>query len=88
MVLIHTVTPGLDFDYLLETLIGLSIDGKVKNGKMGFLQQFTLLKYTKSKNYLANIPIWIQKILINSVGPIGYLLGYRAVYKKYSDTEQ
>lgn len=88
VVLIQTVTPALDFDYFLETLIGLAIDGKAKNGKTGFLQQFTLLKYTESKNYLAGVPIWVQKLLINIVGPIGRLFGYRAVYEKYSGIDR
>ncbi len=34
---IHTTTPALDFDYLIETLVGLATDGKSKNGKFGLV---------------------------------------------------
>ena len=85
---IHTVTPALDFDYFIENLIGLAADGKTKNGKYGLVQQLVSLKYVDSKSYLADIPIAVQKTLMNVVAPIGRLFGYRAIYKKYSDIEK
>jgi len=85
---IHSVTPGLDFDYLIENLVGLAADGKSKNGKYGLVQELVTLKYLDSKSYLADIPLGIQKILMNTVGPIGRLLGYRGIYKKYSGIEK
>jgi quercetin dioxygenase-like cupin family protein len=36
---IHTVTPALDFDFLIENLVGLAADGKSKNGKYGLVQE-------------------------------------------------
>jgi quercetin dioxygenase-like cupin family protein len=85
---IHSVTPALDFDYLIENLVGLAADGKSKNGKYGLVQELVTLKYLDSKSYLADIPIGIQKLLMNTVAPIGRLLGYRAIYKKYSGIEK
>ena len=88
LVYIHTVAPALDFDYLIENLIGLSSDGKGKNGRFGLMQELVSLKYLDSKSFLATIPQGIQKVLMNTVAPIGRLLGYRAIYKKYSDIEK
>jgi hypothetical protein len=78
----------LDIDYLVETLLGLAADGKVKNGKYGLVQELVILKYLDSKTYLADIPIGVQKVLMNIVGPMGRLMGYRAIYKKYSGIER
>lgn len=85
---IQTVTPALDMDYFLETLLGLDADGKAKNGKYGLVQELVLLKYLESKSFLADMPIGVQKILMNIVAPIGRLMGYRAIYKKYSGIEK
>jgi quercetin dioxygenase-like cupin family protein len=88
VVFIQSMTPALDFDYLLENIIGLTIDGKMPNGKAGLIQELVTLKYLDSRSYLASIPVGLQKILMNIVGPLGRLLGYRAIYKKYSDIEK
>ncbi len=88
VVYIQSVTPALDFDYLLENIIGLTIDGKMPNGKAGLVQELVTLRYLDSKSYLANIPQGVQKLLMNVVGPIGRMFGYRAIYKKYSDIEK
>lgn len=88
LVLIQTISPALDFDYLLENIIGLTIDGKMPNGKAGLVQELVTLKYLDSKSYLANIPQGLQKFLMNVVGPIGRIFGYRAIYKKYSGIEK
>jgi quercetin dioxygenase-like cupin family protein len=85
---IHKMTPALDFDYLIENLIGLASDGKSKNGKYGLVQELVTVKYLESKTYLADIPLGLQKVLMNIVGPIGRLMGYRAIYKKYSGIEK
>lgn len=85
---IHTVKPALDFDFLIENLVGLAADGKSKNGKYGLVQELVTLKYLDSKSYLADIPIGIQKVLATTIAPIGRLFGYRAIYKKYSGIEK
>lgn len=88
VVFVQSVTPALDFDYLLENIIGLTIDEKMPNGKAGLIQELVTLKYLDSKTYLANIPLGIQKLLMNVIGPIGRVFGYRAIYRKYSDIEK
>lgn len=85
---IHTVTPALDFDFLIENLIGLAADGKSKNGKYGLVQELVTLKYLDGKTYLADIPLGLQKILMHTIAPVGRLFGYRAIYKKYSGIEK
>ncbi len=85
---IHTVTPALDFDYLIENLVGLAADGKSKKGRYGLVQELVTLKYLDSKSFLTGIPPGIQKILMNTVAPVGRLFGYRAIYKKYSGIEK
>lgn len=85
---IHYIEPGLDFDYLIENLIALASDGKSKNGKYGLMQELVTLKYLDSKTYLADIPLTLQKVLMHTIAPIGRILGYRAIYKKYSGIEK
>lgn len=88
LVIIQTVSPALDFENLMENLIGLTADGKMPNGKAGLVQELVTLKYLDSKSYLADIPIAIQNILMNLVAPIARLFGYRAIYQKYSGFEK
>jgi hypothetical protein len=52
------------------------------------MQELVILKYLESKTFLADIPIGIQKVLKNVVAPIGRLMGYRAIYRKYSGIEK
>ncbi|MBK6364741.1 MAG: cupin domain-containing protein [Saprospiraceae bacterium] len=85
---ILSVTPALDFDYLVENLVGLEADGKSKNGNFGLVQELVSLKYFESKTYLADMPVGVQKVLMNIIAPIGRLFGYRAIYKKYSGIEE
>jgi len=88
LVLIQQVSPALDFEYLMANLIGLSKDGKMPNGKAGIVQELVTLKYLDSKSFLANVPVIIQKVMMNTIAPIARLLGYRAVYKKYTGIEK
>lgn len=85
---IQTVYPALDFEYLLENIICLTIDGKMVKGKASMVQQLVTLRYLDSKTFLPRIPIVLQKMLMNIVGPVGRLFGYRAIYKKYSGIEK
>lgn len=85
---IHTVSPALDFDFFIENIVGLASDGKGKNGKFGLMQELVTLKYLDSKAFLADKPVVVQKLLMNTIAPIGRLMGYRALYKKYSGVEK
>jgi quercetin dioxygenase-like cupin family protein len=88
VVYLHRVEPAMDFDYFLENLVGLASDGKSKGGSFGLVQELVTLRYLEGKTYLADMPLGIQKLLMQIVGPIGRLLGYRAVYKKYTGQEK
>jgi len=85
---IQTITPGIDVDLFLENLFGMINDGKVKDGKLPFLQAMVTGKYLESPSRLASIPLGPQNILINILGPIARLFGYRAIYKKYTGIEK
>lgn len=53
-------SPALDFDYLIENLVGLEADGKSKDGKYGLLQELVTLKFLDSKIHLSKIPLGLQ----------------------------
>ncbi len=84
----HTVEPALDFDYFIENLVGLAADGKSNNGRYGLVQELVTLKYLDGTTYLADLPLGIQKIMMNIIAPVARLFGYRALYKKYSAIEK
>jgi quercetin dioxygenase-like cupin family protein len=85
---IQTISPGIDVDLFLENLFGMINDGKVKDGKLPFLQAMVTGKYLESPSRLASIPIGPQNFLINTLGPLSRLFGYRAIYKKYTGVEK
>lgn len=85
-VTIQTVTPGLDFDYLLENLFGLGAEGRLQ-GVNYLLHLVVILGKMKSAFVGANIPIWFQKGVASVATPILYLFGYRAVNMRFSGEE-
>jgi quercetin dioxygenase-like cupin family protein len=80
----HTTEPALDFEYLIENLMGLTIDGRIKNGKVRLLQALVTQHSLESKAYLAFPPVPVQKVMAKMLTPLAHLLGYRAIYAKYS----
>jgi len=88
VVYIQTITPGLDIDYFIENVGGLINDGKVKNGKLPFLQGMVTLKYLDSPTYLANIPIPLQHGLSSILAPLARAMGFLAINKKYTGIEK
>ena len=88
VVYIHRTSPALDFDYFLENLIGFYADRKSKNAKADKIQELVTLKYMDSKAFLADMPLGAQKFLMNVVGPLARMFGYRAFYKKYTGIEK
>lgn len=85
---IQTISPAIDIDYFLENLFGMINDGKVKDGKLPFMQAMVTLKYLESPSLLANLPRGVQKGLASFLAPIARLFGYRAIYKKYTGIEK
>ena len=88
VVYIQTIEPAMDIDYFIENLIGMTNDGKVKNGQLPFLQAMVTGRYLESPSRLAGIPRGIQEVLINTLGPLSRIFGYRAIYKKYAGIEK
>lgn len=85
-VTIQTMTPGLDFDYLLENLFGLGSEGRLK-GINYLFNLVVILGKLKSAFVGANLPIWFQRAVAAVLTPILYLFGYRAVNKRFSGEE-
>lgn len=84
----QTIEPAYDIDYFLENLVGMINDGKVKNGKLPFMQAMATLKYLESPSRLADMPRSMQEILKNILGPFARLLGYRALYARYTGVDK
>ena len=87
-VYLQTISPAIDIDYFLENLFGMINDGKVKEGKLPFLQAMVTLKYLESPSLLANMPRRMQKGLASFLAPIARMMGYRAIYKQYTGIEK
>lgn len=87
-VYIQTISPGMDVDYFIENLVGLINDGKVKNGKLPFLQAMVTLTHLESPSYLATMPRALQKGLASVLSPIARAMGYRAIYPQYTGVEK
>jgi len=83
---IQTITPGLDFDVIVENLFGLGSEGRGVNPIDALMQGLVWIKKMKGPFYLA-LPIWLQRALATLITPIAYLFGYRAVYQRFSGEE-
>ena len=84
LVMNQIVTPSLDFDCFSDTIFGLASEGKLRKGTPGLLQILMLLSKLQSKTFLASIPQGVQSSLAYILFPLGKLLGYKAVYKRFS----
>lgn len=87
LVTFWTISPGLDFDYLLENANGLAREGKIPNGQVPVLQAVVWLRRMKSTLFPAGRPFWLIYPFSVVVAPIAELFGYRAVYKRFSGEE-
>lgn len=87
LVTFWTITPGLDFDYLLETANNLAREGTIPDGKVPVIQALVWLRKMKSTLHPANLPFWLLRPLAVVITPFAYLFGYRAVYKRFSGVE-
>jgi len=63
-------------------------DGRRKGNGSGLMQELVSLRYLESKAFLSGPPVWVQKLMMRFLAPLGRLLGYRAVYSKYSGIEK
>lgn len=85
---IQTVSPALDFDYLIENIFGLASEGKLVRGRVHLLQGSVWLQKLKGPITLPNVPLWIQRVVAMLLTPIAYAIGYRAVYRRFSGEDR
>lgn len=82
--IIQTISPCGDADRFLETLFGLSTDGKLDSkGQPPFLQVMVWLRHLDNKTYLADLPRGLQNFLAIVLSPVAKWLGYQPFYAKY-----
>lgn len=81
-----SVAPAADAETLLETMYGLSRDGKTNaKGMPKPLQMAVLAHAHRREMAFAGPPVALQRALLGVLAPIGRLRGYRARYARYSD---
>jgi len=83
---IQTMKPAGDFDFVLETLLGLGSEGRL-HGLDFFVQGMVMIGRMKSPVMLAVMTIWLQRAIARVFTPVAELFGYRAVYKRFSCEE-
>ena len=79
--------PALKSEAFFETVFGLQRDGKfpVEGEKKAPNPFQGALIVTEYENYLAGMPVTVQKLLFRPLAFVGRLLGYRSSYPRYSD---
>ena len=78
------VQPALDTEYFFENASGLASDKR--RNRMRSIWQRSLLANKYSRVFrLSKPPFFIQKALFIVLTPVGWLMGYRASYKRYLD---
>jgi quercetin dioxygenase-like cupin family protein len=83
-VVLQSISPGLDFDYLIENVFGLGSEGRGIRGLDHVVQGLMWIRYMRSKLLLAAPPLWLQYALAWSIAPIARFAGYRPVHRRFS----
>jgi quercetin dioxygenase-like cupin family protein len=80
------IRPALETEVFFETLFGLARDGKTDaKGIPGLLQiAVAYAELGESCSRLTRPPLWVQRLVLTPLAPIGRLLGRRAAYPAYS----
>ncbi|MEP7199191.1 MAG: cupin domain-containing protein, partial [Chloroflexota bacterium] len=77
--------PALDIETFFETMAGLARDSRVNSeGNPNLLQLAVIGEAFKHEAVNANIPRFLQRILLPPLARIGRATGYRERYAKYS----
>jgi hypothetical protein len=84
-VTIQTVSPGLDFDYVLETIFKLGREGRGVRGLGAVVYGALRLRRAKSTVLLADVPRWLQYTLSWIIAPVAELFGFRALDERRVD---
>jgi quercetin dioxygenase-like cupin family protein len=81
-----SVAPAADAETFLETMYGLSRDGKTNaKGMPRPLQMAVLAHAHRAEMAFSGPPVAVQRAVLGMLAPIGRLRGYRARYARYSD---
>lgn len=79
------VEPALDFDVIVETLLGFARDGRLgEGGQVPFLALATMMDGLESKSYRPGLPVPLQAALFKIARVVGWPLGYRVRDERYS----
>lgn len=81
--------PALDTETFFETFFGLARDGKTnRRGMPNLLRMLVLVdELGPSCPVLPRLPIGLQYAFARLLAPIGRLVGYRAIYARYTPGE-
>jgi quercetin dioxygenase-like cupin family protein len=82
-----TFRPALNSETFFETFFGLARDGKTDaQGRPNLLQSAILFSAFKNEiQFLVPLPV---RVLLKLLFPFAWVLGYRAVYPRYSSPSQ
>jgi quercetin dioxygenase-like cupin family protein len=84
--LLWQIRPALKSQEFFETMWGLLGDDKTNaNGVPNLLQLAVILLAYRNEFRASRPPYPVQRILFSLLAPLGWLLGYRARYARYSD---
>ena len=76
--------PALRSEELFANIYGLCSE---KGALPNLLQLAVLINEHWDEGYLTKPPLLVQKVLFGALAPVGWLLGYKAHYPKYSGSE-
>jgi quercetin dioxygenase-like cupin family protein len=77
------VTPPLELDAMLEAICGMARDGKLNASGMptNLFDAANLARL--SDLYVAGIPVWMQKVMVELLSALGLLLGHDPDFRRY-----
>jgi quercetin dioxygenase-like cupin family protein len=77
-----TLSPAHEMDHFFEVLFGLAAGGKASDKGLPNMIHLALLGI-RHKMWLAGPPIAVQSLLFHILKPVGILLGYTKLHRKY-----
>ncbi|MDI9879109.1 cupin domain-containing protein [Flectobacillus longus] len=80
VVMYYTITPSYDIEPLIETMITMWQNGKIRNGNANFLQSMVWVNYMESKIYFEGLSQKTQNFLAHILAPIASIFGYKKFY--------
>ncbi|MDI9857767.1 cupin domain-containing protein [Flectobacillus roseus] len=80
VVMYYTITPSYDIEPLIETMITMWQNGKIRNGNANFLQSMVWVNYMESKIYFEGLSQNTQNFLAYILAPIASVFGYKKFY--------